>query len=63
MSTNKNFVLKIIQKGQIGKIENEFIKICFYKGNNFYWIVKYVHLKMHIFNNPIEIITLIQTFL
>ena len=44
MSTNKNFVLKIIQKGQIGKIENEFIKICLYKGNNFYWIVKYVHL-------------------
>ena len=37
-------LLKIIQKWQIGKIENEFIKISFYKGNNFYWIVKYVHL-------------------
>ena len=44
MPKNLNFVLKIIQKWQIGKIENEFIKISFYKGNNFYWIVKYVHL-------------------
>ena len=38
MSRNLNFVLKIIQKWQLGKIENEFIKISFYKGNNFYCI-------------------------
>ena len=44
MSINQNFLLKIIQKWQIGQIENDFIKISFYKGNNFYWIVKYVHL-------------------
>ena len=40
MSKNLNFVLKIIQKWQLGKIENEYIKISFYKGNNFYCIVE-----------------------